>query len=102
MNTREGRRRAIAGRLGMLGEPESMHVQHVTSQVKLECSPFRLSFQPFRLSQTVGGKLFTALYDIQPLLATTTPEQFANQLGIITNPHPFVSSFFLLNTATDL
>ena len=33
-------------------------------------------------------------YDIQPqaVLVTTTLEQFANQPGIITNPHPFVLS----------
>ena len=63
-----------------------MHVivTHITS-----CSLFRLSFQPIRLSQIVREK-YTLHYDIQPVLVTTTPEQFANQPGIITNPQPFV------------
>lgn len=80
MNPREGLSRAACGRLGILGES-----MHVTSQ----CFLFRLSFQPIRLSQTVSEK-YILHYDIQPVLVTTTPEQFANQPGIITNPHPFV------------
>lgn len=69
-----------------------IHACHITDQ----CSLFPQSFQPFRPSQTVSEK-YTLRYDIQPALATTTPEQFENQPGIITNSHPFVLfSLFLL------
>lgn len=80
---REGLSRAASGRRGKLG---SMHVTHITS-----CSLFRLSFQPIRLSQIVS-KQHTMHYDVQPhvALVTTTPEQFTNQPGIITNPDLFV------------
>lgn len=63
------------------------------SHTSHQCSLFRLSFQPIRPSQIVS-EIYTLYYEIQSqaVLVTTTPEQFANQPGIITNPHPFVLS----------
>ena len=62
-----------------------MHVTRITSMLSL---PSLLPANPALTDSE--SKLSNAHVCYSSVLVTTTPEQFANQPGIITNPHPFV------------